>query len=159
MADKQQLLDELKLYIDPIAQTLVCCHEECRFALSIKPSPLHDHLRQKHQVPIEKRQRLICILQNCQPALQQPADAPLRSDGCLSDVRLREFAGFSCRLCRFYTASDQIIRRHANKPHGRAEQRAGLRRIDTYRPVYLQAWTRNPVEGRYWIVEKNDSMV
>jgi hypothetical protein len=26
-----------------------------------------------------------------------------------------------------------------------------------YMPVYLQAWTRNPADGQYWVVEKNGS--
>lgn len=65
--------------------------------------------------------------------------------------------GFACKFCDNRTINKRSIIRHVTKLHESTRLRMGVKKVALYEPVYLQSWTRNPAEGRYWSVEKNGS--
>jgi hypothetical protein len=152
MAD-DNIFSRLQLLIDPQAQLLICVQEQCGFALSSKPSQVNEHLRKKRNIPIDDRRRVVHLLKNQKPPLLDPANALLRQNECPYDPNLPLFDGFSCKFCDLLTISSQAIARHVSAEHERRRLELHVKPKAMYDPVYLQAWTRNPVGGRYWIVD------
>ncbi len=90
------------------------------------------------------------------PALQHPHEVLPRKDGSPWDGRLKAWDGFQCNICRFLTVSPQTMSRHAKGLHERTRLEMGLATTAAMcTPVYLQAWTRNPVDGQYWVVSRD----
>ncbi len=150
--DGELFLRSLHLVIDPEAHVLVCCRPECLTGLSSKVEQVSSHLDRKHDVPKDTRRRLAHLLRHRNPALQNPPDAPLRSDRSRPDPHLRKLEGFACQFCRYRTISKQNRSRHITECHKETRERLGVRPPAMFLPVYLQAWIRNPPEGRYWVV-------
>ncbi|KAK2926760.1 hypothetical protein FoTM2_013630 [Fusarium oxysporum f. sp. vasinfectum] len=49
--------------------------------------------------------------------------------------------------------------RHMTPTHEKQRLQLGVRRKAMYEPVFLQAWTKSPSGGRYWIVEYGGSTI
>ncbi|KAK4096797.1 hypothetical protein N658DRAFT_386380, partial [Parathielavia hyrcaniae] len=146
------LLCSVRLVIDPVAQVLVCARPECLIGLSPKPEQVSSHLKRKHDVPNDPRSRVARLLRHRTPALQNPPDAPLRTDRSRPDPYLRKFEGFACKFCDYRTISKQNTSRHIGDRHKQEGGQLSTRPVAMFLPVYLQAWIRNPPEGRYWVV-------
>jgi Fe-S-cluster containining protein len=93
------------------------------------------------------------------PKLRNPNDAPAREDGSSSDPNLHVVHGYTCKFCIERTGSSQTISRHIALNHEEERLRLGVQRKAMYEPVFLQAWTRSPPGGRYWIVAHGGSTV
>ncbi|KAG4269271.1 hypothetical protein FPRO04_14769 [Fusarium proliferatum] len=152
MAD-DDIFSRLQLLIDPQAQLLICVQEQCCFALSSKPAQVNEHLRKRHSIPIGDRRRVVRLLKNREPPLLDPANALLRQNESSYDPNLPLFDGFSCKFCDLLTTSSQVVSRHVGAEHERRRLELEVKPKAMYEPVYLQAWTKNPIGGRYWIVE------
>jgi hypothetical protein len=87
MAD-DAVLPRLRLYVDPQAQVLICCHDTCRFALAPSPIQVSEHLRRKHNVTATERRQVINVLKARVRKLKDPSDAPIREDGSSCDPNL-----------------------------------------------------------------------
>jgi hypothetical protein len=114
---------------------------------------VNEHLRKSHSIPIDDRRRVVRLLKNREPPLLDPANALLRQNESPYDTDLPLFDGFSCKFCDLLTISSQVIGRHVSAEHERRRLELQVKPKAMYEPVYLQAWTRSPVGGRYWIVE------
>ncbi|EXL39949.1 hypothetical protein FOCG_17451 [Fusarium oxysporum f. sp. radicis-lycopersici 26381] len=152
MAD-DDIFSRLQLLIDCHAQLLICVQEQCCFALSSKPAQVNEHLRKRHSIPIDDRRRVVRLLKNREPPLLDPANALLRQNESPYDPNLPLFDGFSCKFCDLLTISSQVVSRHVGAEHERRRLELQVKPKAMYEPVYLQAWTKNPIGGRYWIVE------
>ncbi|KAK7592053.1 hypothetical protein V3481_006688 [Fusarium oxysporum f. sp. vasinfectum] len=152
MAD-DDIFPRLQLLIDCHAQLLICVQEQCCFALSLKPAQVNEHLRKRHSIPIDDRRRVVRLLKNREPPLLDPANALLRQNESPYDPNLPLFDGFSCKFCDLLTISSQVVSRHVGAEHERRRLELQVKPKAMYEPVYLQAWTKNPIGGRYWIVE------
>ncbi|KAH7202853.1 hypothetical protein BKA60DRAFT_657532, partial [Fusarium oxysporum] len=152
MAD-DDIFSRLQLLIDCHAQLLICVQEQCCFALSSKPAQVNEHLRKRHSIPIDDRRRVVRLLKNREPPLLDPANALLRQNESPYDPNLPLFDGFSCKFCDLLTISSQAISRHVGAEHEKRRLELQVKPKAMYEPVYLQAWTKNPIGGRYWIVE------
>ncbi|KAH7231260.1 uncharacterized protein BKA55DRAFT_582081 [Fusarium redolens] len=158
MAD-DAVLSRLRLSADPQAQVLICCHDLCRFALAPSPTQVSEHLRRKHNVTATERRQVINVLEARVRKLKDPSDAPIREDGSSCDPNLILVRGFTCKFCMKRTGSSQTISRHIASKHDGEKLRLGVSRKAMYEPAFLQAWTKNPPGGRYWIVEHAGSTV
>ncbi|KAJ0132052.1 hypothetical protein HZ326_24855, partial [Fusarium oxysporum f. sp. albedinis] len=152
MAD-DDIFSRLQLLIDCHAQLLICVQEQCCFALSFKPAQVNEHLRKRHSIPIDDRRRVVRLLKNREPPLLDPANALLRQNESPYDPNLPLFDGFSCKFCDLLTISSQVVSRHVGAEHERRRLELQVKPKAMYEPVYLQAWTKNLIGGRYWIVE------
>ncbi|EXK23260.1 hypothetical protein FOXG_21972 [Fusarium oxysporum f. sp. lycopersici 4287] len=128
------VFSRVNLSVDVHARVLICCHDVCRVALSPSPAQVSQHLRKKHNIPAD-------LLKARISPLQSPSEAPVRQDGSSLDPNLHLVHGFTCKFCIERTGSSQL----------------GVRRKAMYEPVFLQAWTKSPSGGRYWIVEYGGS--
>jgi hypothetical protein len=152
MDEETELLRSCQLFIDPAAHVLVCFRPQCLFGLSSKVGQVGDHLNRRHAVPNDVRSRIAKLLRRREPALQHPSDAPLRPDRSEPDPSLRKFEGFACKFCDYRTIAKQNTSRHIADRHEQERERLDVRPLAMFLPVYLQAWTRNPPESRYWVV-------
>ncbi|KNB20051.1 hypothetical protein FOXG_22735 [Fusarium oxysporum f. sp. lycopersici 4287] len=152
MAD-DDIFSCLQLLIDCHAQLLICVQEQCCFALSSKPAQVNEHLRKRHSIPINDRRRVVRLLKNREPPLLDPANALLRQNKSPYNPNLPLFDRFSCKFCDLLTISSQVISRHVGAEHERRRLELQVKPKAMYKPIYLQAWTKNPIGGRYWIVE------
>ncbi|KAH7199222.1 hypothetical protein BKA60DRAFT_470242 [Fusarium oxysporum] len=152
MAD-DALFSRFRLSVDAQAQVLICCHDTCRFALAPSPTQVSEHLRRKHNVAATERRQVMNILEARIRKLRDPSDAPIREDGSSYDPNLNLIHGYTCKLCIERTGSSQRISRHIASKHEVERLRLGVRRKAMYEPAFLQAWTKSPPGGRYWIVE------
>ncbi|KAH7186866.1 hypothetical protein DER44DRAFT_801871 [Fusarium oxysporum] len=75
MADDAVLL-RFKLFIDPQARVLICCHDTCRFALSSNLAQVSEHLRNKHKITGTERRQVTDLLRARIPKLRN-RDAPV----------------------------------------------------------------------------------
>ncbi|KAK7570648.1 hypothetical protein V3481_019194 [Fusarium oxysporum f. sp. vasinfectum] len=91
--------------------------------------------------------------------LQSPSKAPIRQDGAAYDPNLHLVHGFRCKFCNERTGSSQVMSRHVTPAHEKQRLQLGVRRKAMYEPVFLQAWTKSPSGGRYWIVEYGGSTI
>ncbi|KAH7471776.1 hypothetical protein FOMA001_g13799 [Fusarium oxysporum f. sp. matthiolae] len=158
MAD-DTLLSRLKLSIESRARVLICCHDTCRFALASDPAQVSEHLRRKHKVTAADRRQLTRFLSASTQELRDPSEARVRKDGLPYDPDLCLVHGYICKFCTERTASSQVISRHVASNHEEERLRLGVRRKAMYEPAFLQAWTKSPPGGRYWIVEYGGSSV
>ncbi|KAH7196298.1 hypothetical protein BKA60DRAFT_601381 [Fusarium oxysporum] len=133
------VLSQLKLFIDVHARVLICSHDTCRVALSPSPAQVSEHLRKKHNIAAAER--------------RLPSKAPIRQNGSAVHPNLHLVHGFTCKFCTERTGSSQLMSRHITLAHKKQRLQLGVRRKAMYEPVFLQAWTKNPSGGRYWIVE------
>ncbi|KAF5261492.1 hypothetical protein FOXYS1_7818, partial [Fusarium oxysporum] len=117
------------------------------------PAQVNEHLRKRHSIPIDDRRRVVRLLKNREPPLLDPANALLRQNESPYDPNLPLFDGFSCKFCDLLTISSQVVSRHVGAEHERRRLELQVKPKAMYEPVYLQAWTKNPIGGRYWIVE------
>ena len=138
--------------IDPDARVLICCDEACRSALSSNPTQVSEHLRRKHNIPSDERRQLTRLLRARNTPLLDPVDAPLREDRSPEDPNLQVLDGFACKFCSLRTVSSQTISRHEAAAHERQRLQLQVKPKAMYDPVYLQAWTKSPAGGRYWVV-------
>ncbi|KAJ0134862.1 Uncharacterized protein HZ326_22096 [Fusarium oxysporum f. sp. albedinis] len=65
--------------------------------------------------------------------------------------------GFTCKFCIERTGIFQVMSGHITSAHEKQKLQLGVRRNAMYEPVSLQAWTKSPSGGRYWIVEYGGS--
>ncbi|KAK1659806.1 hypothetical protein BDP55DRAFT_331669 [Colletotrichum godetiae] len=155
------ILTSVQLSIIDDAQLLVCSRDDCRIALSPTPSGVPEHLRSRHQTPVERRKQVTYTLRRSDLRLKEPTSVEPRPDGVLIDSRLRCNDGFLCDLCPFRTMSKPMIARHLNREHFRATTgrwaRSHATTASSYMPVYLQAWVRNPPRSQYWTVSRADA--
>ncbi|KAI3571959.1 hypothetical protein IWW34DRAFT_638163, partial [Fusarium oxysporum f. sp. albedinis] len=119
----------------------------CGFALSSKPSQVNEHLRKRHNIPIDDRRGVIRLWDNRELPLLDPANALLRQNETLYDPNLPLFDGFTCKFCDLLTISSQVITRHVSAEHERRRLELHVKPKAMYEHVYLQAWTRNPTAG------------
>ncbi|EXK23897.1 hypothetical protein FOMG_19351 [Fusarium oxysporum f. sp. melonis 26406] len=130
------VLSQLKLFIDVHARVLICSHDTCRVALSPSPAQVSEHLRKKHNIAAAERRLVTDLLKT--------RISPLQS-------HLKPLYGKMARLyTRTYTSSTGL---RASSVPNKQRLQLGVRRKAMYEPVFLQAWTKNPSGGRYWIVE------
>ncbi|KAF5699462.1 hypothetical protein FMUND_14736 [Fusarium mundagurra] len=153
------VLSRFNLSIDPHAQVLICCHDTCRIALLPSPAQVSEHLRKKHNIPAAERRLVTDLLKARISPLQSPSEAPIRQDGAAYDPNLHLVHGFTCKFCNERTGSSQVMSRHMTQEHEKQRFQLGVRRKAMYEPVYLQAWTKSPSGGRYWIVEYGGSTI
>ncbi|KAJ0139660.1 hypothetical protein HZ326_17414 [Fusarium oxysporum f. sp. albedinis] len=151
------VLSRVNLSIDFHARVLICCHDVCRVALSPSPAQVSQHLRTKHNVPAAERRLVTDLLKARIPPLQSPSEAPVRQDGLSPDPKLQLIHGFTCKFCIERTGSSQVMSRHITSSHEKQRLQLGVRRNAMYEPVFLQAWTKSPSGGCYWIVEYGGS--
>ncbi|KAJ3454047.1 hypothetical protein MRS44_018679 [Fusarium solani] len=151
------VFSRVSLSIDVHARVLICCHDVCRVALSPIPAQVSQHLRKKHNIPAAERRLVTDLLKARIPPLQSPSEAPVRQDGSSLDPNLHLVHGFTCKFCIERTGSSQVMSRHITSAHEKQRLQLGVRRKAMYEPVFLQAWTKSPSGGRYWIVEYGGS--
>ncbi|KNB17827.1 hypothetical protein FOXG_22061 [Fusarium oxysporum f. sp. lycopersici 4287] len=152
------VFSRVNLSIDVHARVLICCHDVCRVALSPSPAQVSQHLRTKHNIPAAERRLVTDLLKAHTSPLQNPSEAPVRQDGSSPDPNLHLVHGFTCKFCIERTGSSQVMSRHITSAHEKQRLQRGVRRNAMYEPVFLQAWTKSPSGGRYWIVEYGGSM-
>ncbi|KAM5527056.1 hypothetical protein FOXYSP1_20568 [Fusarium oxysporum f. sp. phaseoli] len=152
------VFSRVNLSIDVHARVLICCHDVCRVALSPSPAQVSQHLRTKHNIPAAERRLVTDLLKAHTSPLQNPSEAPVRQDGSSPDPNLHLVHGFTCKFCIERTGSSQVMSRHITSAHEKQRLQLGVRRNAMYEPVFLQAWTKSPSGGRYWIVEYGGSM-
>ncbi|EXL52797.1 hypothetical protein FOCG_08558 [Fusarium oxysporum f. sp. radicis-lycopersici 26381] len=152
------VFSRVNLSIDVHARVLICCHDVCRVALSPSPAQVSQHLRTKHNIPAAERRLVTDLLKAHTSPLQNPFEAPVRQDGSSPDPNLHLVHGFTCKFCIERTGSSQVMSRHITSAHEKQRLQLGVRRNAMYEPVFLQAWTKSPSGGRYWIVEYGGSM-
>ncbi|KAI3572062.1 hypothetical protein IWW34DRAFT_824532 [Fusarium oxysporum f. sp. albedinis] len=138
------ILSRFNLSIDLHVQVLICCHDTCRIALLPSPAQVSKHLRKKHNIPAAERRLVTDLLKARISPLQSPSEAPIRQDGSAYDPNL---------------IFSQVISRHMIQRHEEQRFQLGVRRKAMYEPVFLQAWTKSPSGGRYWIVEYGGSTI
>lgn len=157
-----ELLPSLGLWVDPEAHVLICCHTECGYALCVDDSNVTTHLK-KHDIPLEARKGLTKLVKSLR--LCNPDKASPRADGSPEHTCLKLYSGFSCRLCRFRTASLQLAKRHysdagpMNKdcPYNRAT--GNQRNVDDHIDyVYLQSWG-NGSSREFWTVIQSGTCI
>ncbi|RKK73004.1 hypothetical protein BFJ68_g18249, partial [Fusarium oxysporum] len=153
------VLSQFNLSTDPHAQVLICCHDTCRIALLPSPAQVSEHLRKKHNIPAAERRLATDLLKARISLLQSPSKAPIRQDGAAYDPNLHLVHGFRCKFCNERTGSSQVMSRHMTPAHEKQRLQLGVRRKAMYEPVFLQAWTKSPSGGRYWIVEYGGSTI
>ncbi|KAK2926319.1 Protein of unknown function DUF3505 [Fusarium oxysporum f. sp. vasinfectum] len=151
------VLSRVNLSIDFHARVLICCHDVCRVALSPSPAQVSQHLRTKHNVPAAERRLVTDLLKARIPPLQSPSKAPIRQDYLSPDPKLQLIHGFTYKFCIERTGSSQVMSRHITSSHEKQRPQLGVQQNAIYEPVFLQAWTKSPSGGRYWIVEYGGS--
>ncbi|KAJ4184477.1 hypothetical protein NW759_017020, partial [Fusarium solani] len=151
------VFSRVNLSIDVHARVLICCHDVCRVALSPIPAQVSQHLRKKHNIPAAERRLVTDLLKARISPLQSPSEAPIRQDGSSLDPNLHLVHGFMCKFCIERTGSSQVMSRHITLAHEKQRLQLGVRRKAMYEPVFLQAWTKSPSGGCYWIVEYGGS--
>jgi Orsellinic acid/F9775 biosynthesis cluster protein D len=156
----EELLTNLKLYIDHNARVLVCRRNQCLCALSTAGSRVTTHLRDKHNVPSDARKGLTKMLRS--QGILDPDEAPPREDGSPEHPYLRTYDGFACGGCTFRTVSLQSMKRHFSDPTMRdqcrhyGQFRSSNELDELFQYVFLQTWVSGP--GRqYWLIERNGS--
>lgn len=88
-------LSTLQLYADEAERLLICCHDECHYALSVTGSQVTSHLRDKHQIPQELRNGLTRHLKNEYPNFfRTPVELPPRDKGSQIHPQLRIYDRF-----------------------------------------------------------------
>ncbi|KAJ0133226.1 RNA-dependent RNA polymerase 1 [Fusarium oxysporum f. sp. albedinis] len=100
------------------------------------PTVMADHLRTKHNIAAAERRLVTDLLKARISSLQSPSEAP---------------------FCIERTGIFQVMSGHITSAHEKQKLQLGVRRNAMYEPVSLQAWTKSPSGGRYWIVEYGGS--
>ncbi|KAH9203936.1 hypothetical protein DL95DRAFT_320451, partial [Leptodontidium sp. 2 PMI_412] len=109
-------LTQCQLYADPVEHLLICCARGCGYALTVARSKVTSHLREKHNMPKELRDRVTHHLKHEIPyTFWDPARVPLRDDGSSVHPKLRVHEGFACRECRSLTVNFEMLSRHISK--------------------------------------------
>jgi hypothetical protein len=110
-----EVLQSLHLTIDPTANFLICCQQECRYALSPNLTQVSNHLGDKRHILNEVPRQVTQVLNG--HLLQDPAQAAPQDDEAPEIVNLRVYGGYVCRSCDFRTINETTARRHVGDKH------------------------------------------
>jgi hypothetical protein len=149
------VLDRVRLMIEPYEQVIICCWDQYRIGLSNDPLQVNNHLCNKYSLPLDDRRAATSLLRFRISIINNAASILPRKDGSEIHPYLRVYDGFACSYYILCTISKSTISRHVTDIHRQKMFELRARTDEMYIPVYLQAWTRNPVDGQYWIIEKN----
>ena len=134
-----EYLAQFQLYADPNERLLICCHDECGYALSVSRSQVTSHLRDKHGVSEELRKGLTRYLNQEHPYnFRDPASLPTRPDGSPPHPKLQLHEGYACCLCRYRTINPFRLSRHLSKEHCNGQRTSRSELGNLYNDVYLQ---------------------
>ncbi|KAH8799328.1 hypothetical protein F5884DRAFT_811482 [Xylogone sp. PMI_703] len=156
-----EFLAPYHLYIDPETHQLICCYQDCGFALAISHSRATSHLWNKHRVDSEVRKHIFqWIRENVPFRVRDPSTVASLEDGSPVHSKLRLFEGFNCRKCNYRTSNGPMMDRHVRThfPDRRVPQGQIWEVCDE---VYLQTWTyyAHGSNQDFWIVEKGGSVI
>ncbi|KAH6974916.1 hypothetical protein EDB80DRAFT_830437 [Ilyonectria destructans] len=161
MSDSTAFLARLELCIDPEARLLICCRQECRFALSVARSRATTHLKDKHQVHEDERKGLTRVLKDLgESYFHDPTEAQPLDDGSPEHPHLRVYKGFVCRTYNTRTTNFSLLRRHISSTH-LYDKHSTRRELDElYDDIWLQTWTAGSNRTRkYWIIKHKGSLL
>ena len=108
---------------------------------------MNDHLRNKYSLPSDDRRVATSFLRSYIPTINNAASIRPRKDGSEIHSYLRVYDGFACSYYILRTISKLTISRYVTDVYRQKMFELRVRTDEIYMSVYLQVWTRNPVDG------------
>ncbi|KAH6970331.1 hypothetical protein DER45DRAFT_601349 [Fusarium avenaceum] len=146
-----QALKRLELHYDIPYQVIICI--PCGFALKTDNDRVGRHLKEKHEISKNRRQKLNTLVNSLH--LPDLDELPKRPDRSAQHPFLALQTGAECKHCNLRSTSHDILARHLKKVHTREINAIGTRGkrwlCDHIRDgLAFQSWKANDIQ-RSWI--------
>ncbi|KAG4282249.1 hypothetical protein FPRO04_13325 [Fusarium proliferatum] len=151
-----QALKRLELHYDILDQAIICI--PCGFALKTDDDRVGRHLKEKHGISKNRRQKLNALVNSLH--LPDLDELPKRPDGSAQHPFLALQTGAECKHCNLRSTSHDILSRHLKKEHTREINGISARgkrwlRNHIRDGLTFQSWKANDIQ-RSWIVLTTD---